>query len=563
MNPKSATKRAVVVLCGPLVLLPSLTAQEAKSAPGICEQRSGESRFDPACYVRIFEDNGSGRRQLLYGRSIGKQSRVLRADPDSTIVIDMADAFTTDQKGDVALNKLLMRAEIKKKDASRAVEVAGYTQIGESAENKASQIAFAFQTFTNVAGKVINLYFTAKDLVEGTFGTECFLALARGENAPVEAVNKSCVLTDERLDEFGTRLRVFAPEALALSDFFSSPGNRAVETQLAADVFEVDVESLQGIAAQFKTQFAKLDDPNISTRAELRRPILNILLERSKLAVQDLSGVIQAARNVGCRVAGSGPDCPPPGTPQAAAVAALDLARICPDAEGRRQKAPGLEDPKELARGCLIEFKRQDYLQALRMYLVEGTIDLRKNDAASGDLLSLIIEARGPDQQQPGARAEFRIHVTNYGWKAGVEPSLFFIKRIGVNEADANRPADSPVRVLQPVRFSPYPGVNLTTSYHGNRGAASFLHLLAPGFGVNATFMTFGARRDFDPVANQFVTVKGSSFELGAGPVVTLFGNRISATYGWNLMAPDRRTYWGLGFGFLSLGKDLAGLIKK
>ena len=553
--------RAALFASALLTVAPSIAAQsKSTDVPGVCTQ-DGETRFDPACYVRIYEDNGKGKRQLLYGRDQMLNSRLLRVDPESTIVIDLASAFAGDQHGDVALNKLLVKAELKKKDASHAVEVTGYSQIGESANDKSSQIAFAFQTFDNVAGKVENLYFTSRDLIEKTFGSECYNLLKSGD-----AGTATCIVDDDKLDRFTAGLEVFEPEVVALADFFSSPGNRAVQAQIAADIFEIDVESLQGIAAQIKTQRSKLHDADIVSNPGLRQKIVGILLERTELAVRDLSGVIHATEKIACAVTNNADDRKRQGCD-------IDLAQICPsryDSDRKRNLVLGLEDPAEFARDCLKEFKRKDYLKALKKYLVEGAIDLARNSAESGDLLILTLEGQGPDQAagETGARAEFRIRISNYGWKAGVEPSLFFIKRIGVNEVDQNRPAASPVKTLLPVRFAPYPGVSLTASYHGTHGGgASFLHYVAPGFGVNATFMTFGAMRDFDPLANtgagQFTTVNGSSVELGVGPVFTLFGNRISATYGWNLMAADRRTYWALGFGFLSLGKDLAGFIKK
>lgn len=555
---KRLRSAAVVVFGALLGVIQGLQAQPAASSATICDHPAAESRFDPACYIRIYEDSGNGKRKLLYDQSQqGAHSRLLRADPESTIVIDMAKAFDASERGDVALNKLLVGANLKTKDSTHAVEVTGYSQIGQSAANSPAQVAFAFQTFDNVQGKVQNLYFTAKDLIDKTYGdSQCSMAMLRAqhpENVPecqLDAKDR-----EERLVTFGKGLAVFAPEAEALSDFFSSAGNRAVEAKLAIDIFEIDLESLQGIASQFKTQRARLAD-NAVPDAE-KQTILETLLERTRLALNDFSGVAFATRRIACTAKGDNtPDCQ------------LKLQEVCPGANSARTRVSGLGDPDEFSRTCLAEFKRKDYIEHLRTYLVEGTIDLAKNDAASGDILTLTLEAQGPDQQQTGARAEFRIRVANYGWKAGVEPSLFFVKRIGVNEADANRPSTSPIKSLQPVRFSPFPGVNLAASYYGSHTAkASFLHILAPGLGVNATFMTFGAKRDFDPLANngagQFTTVNGSSFELGTGPVVSLFGNRISVTYGWNLMASDRRTYWALGFGFLSLGKDLAGLIKK
>ena len=80
------------------------------------------------------------------------------------------------------------------------------------------------------------------------------------------------------------------------------------------------------------------------------------------------------------------------------------------------------------------------------------------------------------------------------------------------------------------------------------------LHTLAPGFGLNTTLMSFRDSSDYDP-SKQASKTTGANFQLGVGPVVMLFGGKVSATYGWNLMADRKRAYWGLGFSFLEIAK--------
>jgi hypothetical protein len=134
------------------------------------------------------------------------------------------------------------------------------------------------------------------------------------------------------------------------------------------------------------------------------------------------------------------------------------------------------------------------------------------------------------------------------------------------------------------VRFAPFPGFTFGGTWFGRSGKANVAktavsanesglsssagvgtagRILQPTIGANVTFMSFGAARDFNPVTNQFSATNGSNFEIGAGPLFGLFNNRLSVTFGWNLMQPAKRLYWGLGFGFVSIGKDLAGFLKK
>jgi len=42
-----------------------------------------------------------------------------------------------------------------------------------------------------------------------------------------------------------------------------------------------------------------------------------------------------------------------------------------------------------------------------------------------------------------------------------------------------------------------------------------------------------------------------------------LFSNAIQFTYGWNLSVGDKRSYWGIGFGFIEIGEEIAKVAKK
>jgi hypothetical protein len=45
---------------------------------------------------------------------------------------------------------------------------------------------------------------------------------------------------------------------------------------------------------------------------------------------------------------------------------------------------------------------------------------------------------------------------------------------------------------------------------------------------------------------------------VAVGPVLTLFDNAVQATLGWDLTAPKKQFYWGLGFSFISLVQKAA-----
>jgi len=87
------------------------------------------------------------------------------------------------------------------------------------------QIAFAFQTFDNIAGKLTNLYFTVDEIRRITYGShDCHVAPAAGSNT-------DCKQPD--MAKFRQQLRVFAPEIEELAKFFAFPENRTINARIA------------------------------------------------------------------------------------------------------------------------------------------------------------------------------------------------------------------------------------------------------------------------------------------------------------------------------------------
>src|SRR5258708_6627283 len=67
--------------------------------------------FDPSRYVSIYEDFGKTNQRIpLY--TPPNDTRLLSADHESTIVFDLKKALSSED-GDVALNKVYIRAELK------------------------------------------------------------------------------------------------------------------------------------------------------------------------------------------------------------------------------------------------------------------------------------------------------------------------------------------------------------------------------------------------------------------------------------------------------------------
>jgi len=93
-------------------------------------------------------------------------------------------------------------------------------------------------------------------------------------------------------------------------------------------------------------------------------------------------------------------------------------------------------------------------------------------------------------------------------------------------------------------------------------GGDKLLRALGPGVGMNVTFMNFNDPT-FDLATSKFVNTTGTNVQVGAGAIGSLFDNTIQFSYGWNLNVERRRNYFGVGFGFIEIGKELTKYIGK
>lgn len=552
------------------------TAPTATQPLNVCDSTNKEARFSPVCFVRIFEDDGSGLRRLLYApENKHLQSLLLKTDAESKLVIDVSQAL--DGEGDAGLTNVFIRAMTGTGNTAKKIPVIGYSEIGEKESEKISQTAFDFQTFNNIAAKLVNLYFVSRDLIETTYGKDaekCRELLKHGgEGKGHRELRANCDLDGDtakksaQLKAFEGRFLLLSPEIASLSAFFSSAANRTVTAELANKVFEIDVEALEGIARQLIEKRALLTSANLKDPDQVREDIL----VRTRQVYSSLASVIAFVSKVAKEFSDGTKDA----TLQKACGEALTSAR-----------ASLSTNAFEFARACYTEHQLPHYIRQLKRYVTPGLIDMNQ-EVKAGETILLTIETKGKNPEQPGLKAEWRIKVSEFGWKARVDGSLLFLRRIGVDER-------SPAGAPRPIRFAPFPGFTLNATYFGRHrraavtdrrtatpdakdrdsadyygrldldrsGGAVIGRILQPSVGTNVTFMSFGSR-DFNPVTNQFSTLNATTFELGAGPIVGLFGNRMSLTFGWNLMQPTKRMYWGLGFGFVSLVKDLGGFLKK
>src|SRR5262245_20117173 len=178
-------------------------AQQAPSAPtqapgapppSNAGTRTFSGRFDPADYIRIYEESGN-TRYLLYDPARPGTS-LLRADADSKIVIEIDEQRLSP---DMALNSLFILAELSRLDANASttnVEVLNYSQIAQDPRTQASQAGVALQTGGDVRVTLQNLYDLTRDLVEVAYQPECIgppNPATRGRPAGCTFANKSGV----------------------------------------------------------------------------------------------------------------------------------------------------------------------------------------------------------------------------------------------------------------------------------------------------------------------------------------------------------------------------------
>ena len=85
--------------------------------------------------------------------------------------------------------------------------------------------------------------------------------------------------------------------------------------------------------------------------------------------------------------------------------------------------------------------KITDATKKLQSLFATGTISLASAKAKDGDLLILRVETRGLNVTSAGIPALFEIAIKRFGAKVKPSPSLLFIKRLGLSEADLLTPA--------------------------------------------------------------------------------------------------------------------------
>lgn len=212
--------------------------------------------------------------------------------------------------------------------------------------------------------------------------------------------------------------------------------------------------------------------------------------------------------------------------------------------------------------------------------LKSGGILVSQTGAQVGDQITLTIK-NGSDTDPAGVRRKsFQYRVGRFGWNDSISDSALLIYRLGIGVGDnaaavaagksAARATGQPVTVESPDRlnYSPAPGITRGLTLAVRRSdsfGGKVLRFLEPGVGVNVSFPQFSSTvTHITPAATgePVVTVDTSKrpIDISVGPVVSLWDNAVQFTYGWNLNADSRRTYIGIGFGFVKVLEKIKSL---
>ena len=242
-----------------LILTLMMASPAIAQIPSNCDPNSDKQRpFDPAHYVKIFEET-SGRRIVLYDpRSVLTSPTLLRADADSKIVLEIdPDCLGSD----MALNALFVSAEFSRSDASAGpvkVEVLNYSEVAADPRTQASQAGVALQTAGDVRVVLQGLYNLTKDLVGSIYADECLGPPQSDHLRPAgcDYQFKSGLTVQSAENILRTRLRAFQPRVNAMTDFFSGDKNALVLNEIGTVVFSLDLRSLKATAAMLKSDVA-------------------------------------------------------------------------------------------------------------------------------------------------------------------------------------------------------------------------------------------------------------------------------------------------------------------
>lgn len=188
-------------------------------------------------------------------------------------------------------------------------------------------------------------------------------------------------------------------------------------------------------------------------------------------------------------------------------------------------------------------------LAGLALYnkLVYATIDLGKASLNSGDFLEISVmwyNINGYSEEENGiALATAKFLIKDTGWALDASESALLIERINENLVTQN---------VSSSNYKPTAGASLLWTYSTDKRGNQLTKILKwfePSIGLNVSYADFDSTKDF---------------EIGVGPIIGLWQNKVFVTYGKNFRVGGKSPYYfGVGFSFLNVFQTIKGKIEQ
>jgi hypothetical protein len=501
---------------------PNVRVEKSRTNPQMPDYKEGP--YNAARFLRIYEDTNGGRqaqnnRLLIYDPKSNSEQRTTRlsVDENSTLVIvPDPELIGTD----ATINNLFLSAELASGDSKKSLEVTSYSEVGKDKAGSGAQQGMAFQSADEIQDLLLNMAYTAEEIIDVFYSRPDKEKDAKLDSPVFQHLDTEADRTAyyKRLED---TFRLHQPEITTIAQFFQNEKNLNIVGIVGKQVFWVDRASLQAIAKQYSQNLATAFDSKSTDSA--KHQAFDDLLDRTRLVYDDFADMRRQVRDL--------------------------------------QKARHLEWASAVEE--FAKTRREQALAKLKNLFVPGYVSLHGAGAKDGDTLTIKAEVRGGDAGEgQGVTTQFEIAIKRYGWKPQLADSFMFIHRehLTLKEITAN-PNDTK---LNRVNFAPSPGMTFGVVYldRGDTGWHRFCRALGPGFGMNVSFMNFNDP-GFDLTTQKFTNTTGVNVQVGAGVVGGLFDNKLQITRGWNLNADQKRQYWGIGFGFIEIGKTVAKYVKE
>lgn len=181
--------------------------------------------------------------------------------------------------------------------------------------------------------------------------------------------------------------------------------------------------------------------------------------------------------------------------------------------------------------------------------MLYATIDLQKSEIQDGDQLEIFvmwynINGGNSETANDGVRlATAKFQVVQSGWSLNAAESALLINRLKESFVTQD---------VAESNYKPAAGASLLWSYRTDKRGDAFSRTfkwLEPSIGLNVSYVDFDLTKDF---------------EIGVGPILGLWQNKVFMTGGKNLRVGGKSPfYFGVGFSFLNLFQTIKGKIEQ